>query len=67
MVKYDATGSTTFAFIIPPPDSGAFPWHVWVVDTDGTALSDPNFQISINTLPASDPDSCWLAVVDFVK
>ncbi len=67
VVKYDATGSTTFAFIVPPPESGSFPWHVWVVDSDGNALSDPNFQVSINSLPADDPDSCWLAMVDFVK
>ncbi len=67
VVKYDATGSTTFAFIIPPPESGSFPWHVWVVDADGNALSDPNFQVSINNLPADNPDACWLAVVDFIK
>ena len=67
IVRLDTTGSTTYAFIVPPPDSGSFPWHVWVVDTSGSALSDPNFQISINNLPADNPDSCWLAVVDFVK
>ena len=67
VVKLDVTGSTTFAFGVPSPASGSFPWHVWVVDTNGNALSDPNFQITINNLPADNPDSCWLAVVDFVK
>ncbi|MDE3091224.1 MAG: hypothetical protein KGJ80_17790 [Chloroflexota bacterium] len=66
-VRRDANGDTVYAFIIPPPGTGSFQWHIWVVDSEGTALSDPNYPISINTLPASDPQSCWLAIVDFVK
>lgn len=66
-VRRDANGTTSYAFIIPPPESGSFAWHVWVTDGQNTALSDPNFQLSINTLPADDPGSCWLAVLDFVQ
>lgn len=66
-VQRDGNGNTSYAFIIPPPDSGAFAWHVWVTDGQGKVLSDPNFQITINTLPADDPGSCWLAILDFVQ
>ncbi len=66
-VKRDANGTTNYAFVIGAPASGAFPWHVWVTDGQGKILSDPNFQFTINTLPADDPASCWLAVLDFVQ
>jgi hypothetical protein len=66
-VRRDANGTTSYAFIIPPPDSGSFAWHVWVTDGQGNALSDTNFQLSINTLPADDPASCWLAILDFIQ
>jgi hypothetical protein len=66
-VKRDGNGTTSYAFVIGAPDSGAFPWHVWVTDGQGKTLSDPNFQFTINTLPAEDPLSCWLAVLDFVQ
>jgi hypothetical protein len=66
-VKRDANGTTSYAFTIGAPDSGAFAWHVWVTDGQGKILSDPNFQFTINTLPADDPASCWLAVLDFVQ
>ena len=66
-VKRDANGTTSYAFVIGAPDSGAFAWHVWVTDGQGSILSDPNFQFTINTLPDDDPLSCWLAVLDFVQ
>ena len=66
-VKRDTNGTTAYAFTIGAPDSGAFAWHVWVTDGQGKVLSDPNFQFTINTLPDNDPQSCWLAVLDFVQ
>jgi hypothetical protein len=66
-VRRDGNGNTAYYYGVPAPESGSFPWHIWVADSDGNILSDPNFQVSINSLPAGDPDSCWLAVVDFVK
>jgi hypothetical protein len=66
-VKRDGNGTTSYAFVIGAPDSGAFAWHVWVTDGQGNTLSDPSFQFTINTLPADDPGSCWLAVLDFVQ
>jgi hypothetical protein len=66
-VKRDANGTTTYAFTIGAPASGSFPWHVWITDGQGKTLSDPNYQFTINTLPADDPASCWLAVLDFVQ
>ena len=67
VVKRDGDGSTSYAFVIGAPDSGSFAWHVWVADEQGNILSDPNFQFTINTLPAEDPASCWLAVLNFVQ
>lgn len=66
-VKRDANGSTSYAFTIGAPSSGSFAWHVWITDGQGKTLSDPNFQFTINTLPAEDPSSCWLAVLDFMQ
>jgi hypothetical protein len=66
-VKRDTDLSTIYAFIISPPDAGSFQWHVWLVDGQGGALSDPNYILTINSLPASHPDSCWIAVVDFAR
>ncbi len=66
-VKRDSDTSTIYAFIISPPDSGSFQWHVWVTDASGTALSDPNFHVTINNAPASDPNACWIAIVDFAR
>ncbi len=65
-VKRDSDLSTIYAFIISPPDSGAFQWHVWVTDGQGASISDPNYTVTINNLPASNPDACWIAIVDFV-
>ncbi len=65
-VKRDSDGSTIFGFVLST--IGALPsfnWYVWVTDAQGNALSDPNFPISMNNLPADDPNSCWLAVVNF--
>ncbi|HEX7586803.1 MAG TPA: hypothetical protein VF478_00655 [Anaerolineae bacterium] len=67
IVKRDGNGTTSYAFVIGAPDSGAFAWHVWIKDDQGTLLSDPSFQFTINTLPDNDPASCWLAVLDFVQ
>lgn len=66
-VKRDANGNTVYAFVFGAPPSGTFAWHVWAADAQGNALSDPNMAVIINTLPADDPASCWLAVVDFVQ
>ncbi len=67
-VRRDSDGSTAYAFVMAAIGSlPAFNWYIWVVDDQGTALSDPNFHVSMNNLPADDPDSCWLAVVDFVR
>jgi hypothetical protein len=66
-VRRDGNGNTAYYYGVPAPASGSFPWHVWVTDSPGTPQSDPNFQVSINNLPADDPDSCWLAIVNFVK
>jgi len=66
-VKRDSDLSTIYAFIISPPDSGSFQWHIWLTDAQGASISDPNYNVTINSLPASSPDSCWIAVVDFVR
>lgn len=66
-VKRDANGNAVYAFVFGAPSSGSYPWHVWAADAQGNALSDPNIAVTINTLPADDPESCWLAVVDFVQ
>ncbi len=66
-VKRDTNGNTVYAFVFGAPSSGSFAWHVWAADAEGNALSDPNMAVTINTLPADDPESCWLAVVDFVQ
>jgi hypothetical protein len=66
-VKRDSDLSTIYAFIISPPDSGSFQWHVWLTNGQGASLSDPNYIVTINNLPASSPDSCWIAIVDFVR
>ena len=66
-VKRDVDGSTIYAFILPPIGSKPFSWFVWLVDTQGNALSSPNFRVEMNSYPPSSPDACWLAVVDFVK
>jgi hypothetical protein len=66
-VRRDSDTSTIYAFIISPPDSGSFDWHVWLTDGQGNALSDPNYHVTINSLPSSSPDACRNAIVDFVK
>jgi hypothetical protein len=66
-VKRDSDLSTIYAFIISPPDSGSFQWHVWLVDAQGASLSDPNYIVTINSFPASSPDSCWIAIIDFAR
>lgn len=66
-VKRDSDGSTIYAFIISPPDAGSFQWHLWVTDAQGASLSDPNYRVTINNLPASSPEACWVAVVDFAR
>lgn len=64
-VRRDGNGNTAYYYGVPVPESGAFTYHVWVADSLGNPQSDSNFQISINNLPADDPNSCWLAVVNF--
>ncbi len=68
VVRRDVDGSTIYAFVMR--DWGALPsfsWYVWVVDAAGNPLSDPNYRVQTNNYPANDPQSCWLAVVDFVR
>ena len=67
LVKRDTDLSTIYAFIISPPDSGAFQWHVWVTDAQGASISDPNYTVAINNLPDSNPDACWIAIIDFAR
>jgi hypothetical protein len=66
-VRRDSDGSTIYAFVMSLGSLAPFNWYVWVVDAQGTALSDPNFRVSMNDLPESDPASCWLAVVNFAQ
>lgn len=66
-VKRDSDGSTIYAFIISPPDAGSFQWHVWLTDAQGASISDPNYRVTINNFPASSPDACWIAIVDFAR
>jgi hypothetical protein len=40
-------------------------WHVWVADGNGNPISDPHFRIQTNNYPFENPQTCWLAVVDF--
>ncbi len=67
---YQADGSNTYTFVLKESGSfGSTPanWYVWVVDSGGIALSDPNAgHIQTNNLP-DGPGSCWLAVLDFVN
>jgi hypothetical protein len=65
-VKRDSDESTIYAFIISPPE-GTFWWYVWIIDAQGNALSDPNFHVAMNNLPAASPEACWIAVVDFAR
>ncbi len=66
IVRRDGNGNTTYYYGVPA--SGSYQWHLWVTDTPGNPpLSDPNFQVSMNNLPADDPNSCWLAVVNFIQ
>ncbi len=62
-------GNASYAFTLRT--LGAFDtpsiWYVWVIDGVGNPASDPNFHVTTNNLPADDPSSCWLAIVDFVK
>ncbi len=66
-VRRDSDGSTTYAFVMSLGSLAPFNWYVWVVDAQGTALSDPTFHVSMNDLPESDPASCWIAVVNFAR
>jgi len=66
-VGRDSDGSTTYAFVLSLGSLAPFNWYLWVTDAQGATLSDPNFHISMNDLPAEDPQSCWLAVVNFAK
>jgi len=69
MARNQGDGNASYAFTLRT--LGAFDtpsvWYVWVVDATGNAASDPNFHITTNNLPADDPASCWLAILDFVK
>ncbi len=43
-------------------------WFVWLVDTNGNALSDPQAgNFSTNNLGSGNPAACWRQVVDFVR
>jgi hypothetical protein len=49
--------------------SGARPgtWYVWIVDSSGRALSDPNAgRVTTNNISnGDDPNSCWRAEINF--
>lgn len=51
--------------------NGAAPgnYYVWVADSNGNPLSDPNAgRVTTNSISnPDDPAACWLAVVDFVR
>lgn len=48
------------------PRPGTF--YVWVADSNGNALSDPNLgRVTTNAITnPDDPTSCWWAIMDFV-
>lgn len=67
-VKRDSDGTTIYGFVLSAIGSlPSFNWYVWVADAQGNAQSDPNFHVSMNNLPADDPGSCWLGVVNFIQ
>ncbi len=68
VVRRDSDSSTIYAFVMAAIGSlPSFNWYVYVADAQGNALSDPNYHIAMNNLQASDPNSCWLAVIDFSR
>jgi hypothetical protein len=57
-----------YTFVIR--DNGSYPgiFYVWVSDTNGNPLSDPNSgRVATNAIKnGDDPASCWQAYVDFI-
>ncbi|MBI3740792.1 MAG: hypothetical protein HY257_03410, partial [Chloroflexi bacterium] len=50
--------------------SGAAPgnYFIWIADSSGKPLSDPNAgRVTTNNKGPDDPSACWNGIVDFVK
>jgi hypothetical protein len=64
--KDKSMGAYTFVIRADGPYPGTF--YVWVTDTAGNPVSDPNGgRVVTNSIRSdSDPASCWQAYVDFV-
>lgn len=63
----DRAGHYTFVL----RESGALPgvWFVWIVDSSGRALSDPNAGrvVTNNISNGDDPNACWRAEINFAR
>jgi hypothetical protein len=58
-----------YTFVLRDGGSRPGTWYVWIVDSNGRALSDPNAgRVVTNGIQNSDdPASCWRAEVDFAR
>jgi hypothetical protein len=63
----DRAGHYTFVLAA----SGARPgvWYIWIVDSSGRAISDPNAGrvITNNISNGDDPNACWRAEISFAR
>ena len=58
-----------YTFVLNANGSKPGTWYVWIVDTSGKALSDPNAArvVTNDIRNGDDPNSCWQAFVDFAR
>ncbi|MBI3537745.1 MAG: hypothetical protein HY070_09340 [Chloroflexi bacterium] len=57
----------SYTFILQAHGASPGNFFVWVVDPSLKRISEISPIITFNNKPASDPTSCWAAVVDFWK
>ena len=57
-----------FTFVLNANGARPGTWYLWISDSNGKPLSDPNAaRVTTNSANANAPNSCWQAFVDFAR